>query len=370
MEDLNDNKDLEVKNLLEQSDDFQESERKNDDVSYSTKVKGILAILVQVILIVLSATCCQLLRRRLPDFELNTMRSFAGLIFMIFGLMYQKKLPWIQKSHIFVTFCYGCTNVIISTSIYVAVTFVSVASVQSLIMTSNITSGIFIFWISGVEKITWYKGSFAALCICGVILVVQPEFIFMHTHTTGNENDVNETYLTGDFMSNLSKTFSEAIYRENEAENYVFIALGYLLPLLAGILISINILLVKKFPFLGQELLATCFWGIALGIVISAIAMAIFENPVLPESWLDFGYILGHCCTFGLIWFFCLIGSSYVSGNTVNIIYSTSPVFMLISQYTVLSSIHPGNGNWIEVVGTILVLLGSSLGSFLEFFKT
>ena len=145
MEDLNDNKDLEIKNLLEQSNDSQESERNNDDVIYSTKVKGILAILVQVILIVLSATCCQLLRRRIPDFELNTMRSFADLIFMIFGLMYQKQLPWIQKSHIFVTFCYGCTNIIISTSIYVAVTFVSVASVQSLIMTSNITSGIFIF---------------------------------------------------------------------------------------------------------------------------------------------------------------------------------------------------------------------------------
>ena len=263
MEDLNDNKDLEIKNLLEQSDDSQESERNNDDVSYSTKVKVILTILVQVILIVLSATCCQLLRRRIPDFELNTMRSFAGLLFMIFGLMYQKQLPWIPKSHIFVTFCYGCTNVIISTSIYVAVTFVSVASVQSLIMTSNITSGIFIFWISGVEKITWYKGSFAALCICGVILVVQPEFIFMHT--TGKGNDVNETYLTGDVMSNLSKTFSEVIYKENEAENHVFIALGYLLPLLAGILISINILLVKKFSFSGAGIACNMFLGHCIG---------------------------------------------------------------------------------------------------------
>ena len=365
MEDLKDNKDLEIKNLLEKSDDSEESERNNDDVSYSTKVKGILATLVQVILTMLSATCCQLLRRRIPDFELNTMRCFAGLMFMIFGLMYQKQLPWIQKSRIFVTICYGCTNVIISTSIYVAFTFVSVASVQSLIMTSSITSGIFIFWISGVEKITWYKGSFAALCFCGVILVVQPEFIFIHTYT-GN---INETYLTEDVISNLSKKFTEVIYEEN-AEKYVFIALGYLLPLLAGTLISINILLVKKFPFLGQDLLATCFWGIALGILISVVAMAIFENPVLPGNWLDFAYILGHCCTFGLIWFFCLIGSSYVSGNTVNIIYSTSPVFMLISQYTVLSSIHPGNANWTEVVGTILVLLGSSLGSFLELFKT
>ena len=45
---------------------------------------------------------------------------------------------------------------------------------------------------------------------------------------------------------------------------------------------------------------------------------------------------------------------------------STQVVFMLIAQYTVLSSILPGHRNWMEVVGVIVALLGSSLSSLLE----
>ena len=59
-------------------------------------------------------------------------------------------------------------------------------------------------------------------------------------------------------------------------------------------------------------------------------------------------------------------GLQYVSANTGNIISCLTVVLMLIPQYTILSSIYPGNRNWIEVVGVVLVLLGSSLGSVLE----
>ena len=55
-----------------------------------------------------------------------------------------------------------------------------------------------------------------------------------------------------------------------------------------------------------------------------------------------------------------------VSANAGNIISCLTVVFMLIPQYTILSSIYPGHRNWIEVVGVVLVLLGSSLGSVLE----
>ena len=53
-----------------------------------------------------------------------------------------------------------------------------------------------------------------------------------------------------------------------------------------------------------------------------------------------------------------IYGPNIVSGNTVTIIISMNVVLMLIPQYTVLSSIHPGHRNWMEVVGVVLVLLG------------
>ena len=48
---------------------------------------------------------------------------------------------------------------------------------------------------------------------------------------------------------------------------------------------------------------------------------------------------------------------------------STQVAFMLIAQYTVLSSVLPGHRNWMEVVGVILVLMGSGASSVFEMFK-
>ena len=53
-----------------------------------------------------------------------------------------------------------------------------------------------------------------------------------------------------------------------------------------------------------------------------------------------------------------IYGSNVVSGNTVTIIASTNVAFMLIPQYTVLSSIHPGHRNWMEVVGVVSCVVG------------
>ena len=89
--------------------------------------------------------------------------------------------------------------------------------------------------------------------------------------------------------------------------------------------------------------------------------MAIFENLPYKQTriilyWLLFpvflSYFLGHCG--------CMDCSTYLE---TQLILSTTIVFVLIPQYTVLSSVLPGNKNWIEVVGIVLVLLGSTLES-------
>ena len=79
-------------------------------------------------------------------------------------------------------------------------------------------------------------------------------------------------------------------------------------------------------------------------------------------------YVLGQSISYTLLWPTLYFGAKYLSGNTLNIVFSTSVLFFLLAQYTVLSSKHPGHRNWMEVAGVILVLIGSSMKSVLEFF--
>ena len=41
------------------------------------------------------------------------------------------------------------------------------------------------------------------------------------------------------------------------------------------------------------------------------------------------------------------------SGTTLDLIWTSEVMFLLISQYTMLSSALPGHKNWMEVVGVI-----------------
>ena len=97
--------------------------------------------------------------------------------------------------------------------------------------------------------------------------------------------------------------------------------------------------------------------------------MAIFETPNLPSDWNSILLTSIHCLSTVVAWSLHVFAIQYISGHTVNIIFSTSVVFALIPQYTIASSIHPGHRNWIEVTGVFLVLLGASLGLILELFK-
>ena len=56
-------------------------EKDNNAKSYLESLKGIIAVFSVVILNTISASCVQLLGRRIPDFELNTFRSAVPLIF-------------------------------------------------------------------------------------------------------------------------------------------------------------------------------------------------------------------------------------------------------------------------------------------------
>ena len=357
-----DDRSLELQSLFDQ-----EETKDNDEyepVNYLDKLKGFASAWLWVAMVTVSATCCQLLERRIPDFELNTIRVFTAWILMIIVLLVKRRIPKTETFKMPYLFLHSFFASGISVPLYIAVTLTSVTTAQCIFMTSGITSGLFIFLLIVKEKITIKRVLCAILCITGVILVVQPEFLFSDAEQTRNmtglvqsENHLREEGLRenvqhgDDTFSLLSPTLT---------------VLSFVLPVLSGISLSSQTVLIKKYPFIGDDVLVNGFWSLMFCVMMSAILMGIFETPVLARNWMDVLYICGHSFGYAIIWTTSVLAALYISGNTINIVFSTTAVLMLLPQYTVLSSIHPGHRNWIEVVGVVLVLLGSSLGSILE----
>ena len=361
---------------------------KDDKLSYLKKASGIVAIFLTVILFCTSATCVQLLERRIPDLELNTSRCGVTFIFYIIGLIVIKRWPMIDRSEIGTALLFTMFATGAGLFTFVAVTFLPAAAVFCNSSTSTIAAGLFLFALCWTEKIMLKKVLFAGLCVCGVILVIQPWIQWEPYGSTEKKNasdtvlhTMNETTFTtiksshettdttGETFETSSCLCEDHRNRTTKPGNVSGILsqiVGYTASVSSGTFLALEVLVVKRNPYINEHPLETLFWGWTAGTTASLILMFIIETPVLPSNWFDISMVTIHSVTCAAIQPLVIYGSSTVHGNTVTIIASTAVVFMLISQYTVLSAILPGHRNWVEVVGVVLVLLGSSLTSVLE----
>ena len=326
---------------------------------------GILNAFIYVIVTVGAAVCVSRLNRSIGDFQLALFRSGFGFLAYGCAILYQKKFPLVPRCHIrtLLLNCFVSNN---SIGVFIAVTLVPASSVQCIAITSGIISGIILFAILLSEKFTVKDIIFALLCIFGVIFVVQPKFLFDITDETEVcEKNQNESRIVeGSLIVNNSKT---AETNSNVGDiNTILVVIGYLLPLATGIMLTGEALVIKKYNYIRDNFNVVAFWSLFSSSIIATTLMAILETPTLPDSWTEALYVLGQSIGFTLSWPTIYFAAQYISGNSINMIFSTSVVFMLLAQYTVLSSIHPGHRNWLEVLGVIFVLVGSSLKSMFE----
>ncbi len=301
--------------------------------------KGLLAAVLECLASVFSMTSVQLLERSIPDLELNIFRFGVTFLGLSVGLAVRKQMPRIPKSEILGTVLFCVSQNLTATFLYVSVTFIPVSSADALFITSSLVSGIILFRIFWKEEITLRNVSLIVLCTVGVLLIIQPDFLFRKGSQATN----------------------------NEENNFVYSLLGFILGTASGLCLQIQILAVKRYPFVGEHASEAVFWASVGGSLLSAILMGIFETPVWPKNWFDLSMVLVHSVTLMISCLSSVYASHRISGNIFNVIFSTSVVILLLPQYTVLSSIHPGNRNWMEVVGVVLVMLGASLGTITEF---
>ena len=288
--------------------------KKSNTTSYPESVKGIIAVFSAVILYTASATCVQLLERRIPDLELNAFRCGIPLIFYSIGFIMMQRWPMIDRSEIGSTLLYSLAGSSSKMGEFVAVTFLPAAAVSCLYSTSRITFGLLLFSLLLKEGVTVKKTLFAVMCVCGVILVVQPWMEFRTYDLTDRGNlsqHGTKNYsakFTGHKEVNASNvpTASEKstgnFTKESIGTGLVSEIVGYIAAVSGGILMASEVVIVKRNPYINEKIVEILFWGWSTCTALSLILTFIIETPVLPSNWFDVSMVTIHSVTCAAIW--------------------------------------------------------------------
>ena len=227
------------------------------------------------------------------------------------------------------------------------------------------TLGIPLYYVFLREKPTLYVLLSSALCITGVMAVIQPEFIFNTGVARQPQSCDTHGYLNAISNSTTEGMTSSSGWEGNGSSLFLEI-LKYALAVVSGMTFSVDVVILKKNPYLVDHVAAVLFWTSLFSTLLSIIAMLLLETPSFPTGQWDILNIILHCLCFAVMWAPYMYAVKHVSANACNVIYSMNVVLMLITQYTILSCIMPGHRNWIEFLGVILVLTGSMLNSLVE----
>ena len=147
---------------------------RNRTMRFGNRIKGLAAAFGAVLLLGVSATSEQLLERRLPDMELNAIRFGVSLLTCCVWMAFCREWPLVQRSLISVTVLFTVATFLSIYCFFIAVSLLPLAMVSSVQSAATIISAILCFALFCKETITYFKVSLAALCLIGVLLIVQP----------------------------------------------------------------------------------------------------------------------------------------------------------------------------------------------------
>ncbi len=159
-------------------------------------------------------------------------------------------------------------------------------------------------------------------------------------------------------------------WRETFNPNLTAILLGYVTGSLAGILSAVNIITVFYYPYLHDvnSQLKTLFWACVSGGIASALASLAIEKVNWELPWSDWLLVLGHCVTFVTHMPLYMYASANIP-SLVSIIGSTSTVWCIAAQYSILSTVLPGNRNVMEILGIGLIICSSVIPSIFKIWR-
>ena len=322
---------------------------------------GILSMCVCAFVVAASSVCVQGLQRAVPDFELNAIRNgFAWILTALICLL-TKTSPILPKKDFAKIGLYSGLLFFDTIGLYTSVTFIPLATQQAFYNTTTLVGGLVLLWTLMKLRPTVDKVVSILLCASGIVLVLQPDFIF---ETTGS-NTSNSAQSDPVKEANMGPK----VLNGSADSNQNLVLLGCGLSVGAGLsLAGLTVLFQFHSNFFSNKvnMLISFFWTYLFATSASVVVMFTMEQPTLPKTITEYLLVLGHTLCNVLIgptsmWAICVI-----DGNTANILYSSSIIYMVVVQYTFFKNILPGNGNWIEIVGVCCIIIGSILSSVVQ----
>ena len=304
--------DLNEKDLI--SNDERESLLK-DKRKCTDQLKGTLVAFLVVFKYAASGVSVQVLERRIPDLELNAIRNGGACILYLIVLLSRGRYPYVPRRIFGGLAVYTLVTTMCSAIIFISMAMVPVSAAQSLQQTAQIISGILLFTLILKEKVTIRILLSSLLCIAGIMLVIQPNFLFPKMDLSESES-LNGTILftnTTENTDNKDNGFFGYQLDDNKSQ-----VIGHVIAAISGIFVTLDVLVTKYNTSFADYLFEIPFFALFAGTLLSTIGMLILETPTLPNNWMDVLYISIHTFSYTLLWPLYIYVFQYISANTMD----------------------------------------------------
>ena len=329
-------------------------------------ISGYLAAMGQIITSCFSAASVQALQGAIPDFQLSAAQSFVqGITYFLLArttgastsVAKMQILPLIVLSLLYVLYNIGEYG---STANIALIETIGTVTVVSILTT--ITQAKFLFKIDLKEI---HIVTFPVLVV-GIAMVTQP---FQHLgemhHPFQNDSSSDTLCRNQSYISNSSNPISCNISNNRPVPGDIIRKVnGYILASIggigAGMIYDINAVLLSNI-----EPITTAMSSSSLCFVVSLLISFYCEALVVVGNMWQYLFILGHCIASAMNTYFSIYSSRKI-GVGYSLICSLQVILYLIIQYAFMGRIMPGNRNWMEGVGAIILVIGASISPIFE----
>ncbi len=140
------------------------------------------------------------------------------------------------------------------------------------------------------------------------------------------------------------------------------------MTVLAGVTLAIETFIIYHYPFHQEQenQFIAIFWYLIAGVILSGLGSILVEKQFFNLSLWDWLLAISHCMIYGIAMLLYFYMCSRIPGTLVALMMSTSAIWDVVAQYTVLSHVQGGNHNLLELFGAGVVLVGSISGSIVK----
>ena len=146
-------------------------------------------------------------------------------------------------------------------------------------------------------------------------------------------------------------------------------SIGYVMCISGGIALGLTfdvnaILLHNLRPVVKLTYFASLYFTVSL-------IMAFYVEPIVIVMSVDqFLLLLAHSIGAAVTAFFTIYAVHMIGGVRASLAFNFHILLNLFVQGTVMKSILPGNGNWMEIIGALILVLGVTISPAIDIIQT